>query len=528
MHPRAQAPVSQDRSTLPLSEVARHVVYPTGITGSLWYSLDDRFAEWGIGWDRWQDSLGELTLGTRADGKLACTVGGASWSIPRQVAKTFLGGRTVFGLATTFEDSTWLWTAHRTRTATQTFQKLAGFAQRKAVRRYLKPDRSDGIRSTNGEQEIRFRNGSRLMFGAREQGFGRGFDEVDGEVFDEAQILTEKALEDMIPATNQSRMPHGALLLFMGTPPRPVDPGEVFTQRREEALEGKPEGVLREHGDALYVECSADPQVGKPGGPSLDDVKQVAKANPSYPHRTPPEAIARMRKNLPSDESWRREALGVWDERKTTLGPLVSSWPTIAVPQDAVPQEGARGYGVAFSVDGMRLSLAGAIDTGNRVHVELIDTKQGPVEESLAPLADWFVEPVNGQPRWRRASAIALSGRAGAAVLAQLLVERRVPRRMIIVASSNQYFESCGLTLERVNASAAAVKAGGDPTFTHTSIDGQAALDESAATVLQKTRTREGAWGWVSPTGDETPIESVGMAIIASQKRVATGKAVFV
>jgi hypothetical protein len=73
------------------------------------------------------------------------------------------------------------------------------------------------------------------MFGAREQGFGRGFDEVDIEVFDEAQILTEKALEDMIAATNQSRHPHGALLFFMGTPPRPSDPGEAFGLKREGA-----------------------------------------------------------------------------------------------------------------------------------------------------------------------------------------------------------------------------------------------------------------------------------------------------
>ena len=144
------------------------------------------------------------------------------------------------------------------------------------------------------------------MFGAREQGFGRGFDEVDIEVFDEAQILTEKALEDMVAATNQSRHPHGALLFYLGTPPRPTDPGEVFTLRRNEALSGESE-------DAVYIECSADSNVGRPGGPSLDDRKQLAKGNPSYPHRTPERSIQRLRKNLPSDDSWRREGLGVWD-----------------------------------------------------------------------------------------------------------------------------------------------------------------------------------------------------------------------
>lgn len=335
-------PRSDDPSTRPLSEVARHVVYPTGIVDSVWFDLAPRFDEWGDRFDAWQDGLGQLMLGLRDDGKYAATVGGEELSIPRQVAKTFLVGRISFGLATQFDDCTLLWTAHRTRTATQTFQKLAGFAQRKAVKRYLKPDRSDGIRATNGEQEIRFRNGSRLLFGAREQGFGRGFDEVDVEVFDEAQILTEKALEDMVPATNQSRNPHGALLIFMGTPPRPVDPGEVFTARRRKALEGKPEGtVLLERGNALYVECSADPDVGRPGGPSIDDPKQIAKANPSYPHRTPQESIDRMRENLPSEDSWRREALGVWDAVEAGTGAIdAKAWADRKQP--FVPMVGPR------------------------------------------------------------------------------------------------------------------------------------------------------------------------------------------
>nr|MCW1092242.1 hypothetical protein [Streptococcus anginosus] len=67
-------------------------------------------------------------------------------------------------------------------------------------------------------------NGSRVLFGAREQGFGRGFAEVDIEVYDEAQILTERALDDMLPATAVSKI---GLVIYMGTPPRPgVDPGE--------------------------------------------------------------------------------------------------------------------------------------------------------------------------------------------------------------------------------------------------------------------------------------------------------------
>lgn len=98
-------------------------------------------------------------------------------SIPRQVAKTFLVLRIVVALCTLFPNLTVLWSAHRTRTASKTFGTLRGLVARKSVAPYVK-----SVRATNGEQEVVFTNGSVIMFGAREQGFGRGFDEVDIEV----------------------------------------------------------------------------------------------------------------------------------------------------------------------------------------------------------------------------------------------------------------------------------------------------------------------------------------------------------
>ncbi|HXJ63321.1 MAG TPA: terminase, partial [Actinomycetota bacterium] len=249
----------------------------------------------GIGYDPWQDQLGQVILGKRADGKYAATIGGVKLSIPRQVGKTFFVGTLVMMLCLLFPGLTVVWTAHRTRTSTQTFRTLQGLARSKRIRPFVA-----AIRRANGEQEIGFTNGSVIMFGAREQGFGRGFDEVDIEVFDEDQILTEKALEDMLAATNQSRHPAGALVFYMGTPPRPTDPGEVATSRRREALAG-------EATDSVYLEMSADPDA------DLDDHKQWAKANASFPLRTPMESMLRLRKQLPSDDSWRREGLGIWD-----------------------------------------------------------------------------------------------------------------------------------------------------------------------------------------------------------------------
>lgn len=278
-----------------LSDLARHVVLPVGITSTGWPAVRDKLNELGIQFDEWQDGAGRAILAKRKDGIYAATVGGVVLSIPRQVAKTFLVGRILIALCILFPGLKVLWTAHRTRTATNTFRSLQGFCNSKRVKPHI-----SHIRTANGEQEIGFRNGSVIMFGAREQGFGRGFDEVDVEVFDEAQILTEKALEDMVAATNQARHPHGALLFYMGTPPRPVDPGEAFSLKRAKALDGKSE-------DMLYIEFSADEDADP------DDRDQWLKANPSYPNRTPLESMLRLRENLPGEDAWKREALGIWD-----------------------------------------------------------------------------------------------------------------------------------------------------------------------------------------------------------------------
>lgn len=280
-----------------------------------WPAIEARCAEFGDRFDEWQRNLGQVVLGKRADGIYAATVGGITLSIPRQVAKTFIVGRFIFGLSVEYPRFRSVWTAHRTRTSTNTFRAMEAFAKRPTVAPYVAD-----VRRVNGEQEIQFTNGSLIMFGAREQGFGRGFDEIDAEVFDEAQILTAKALEDMVAATNQSRHPHGALLFYMGTPPRPVDPSDAFKERRKEALDLIPEGTgfgqVVASGDAVYIECSADADAHP------DDVEQWRKANPSYPHRTPHRSMLRLRKNLPDVDSWMREALGVWDADATTDGPI--------------------------------------------------------------------------------------------------------------------------------------------------------------------------------------------------------------
>ena len=300
---RAKSSVRPDRRKL--SDVARHVVLPKDIVTIGWPKVEAQARLCGIEYDGWQRQLGRCILGKTSDGVYAAGIGGVVISICRQVGKTFLIGTMIVMLCILSDyPLKVLWTAHRTRTSDETFKFMCALVRRKAISRFV-----DGEpRRANGQQEIVFVNGSRIMFGARENGFGRGFDSVDIEVFDEAQILTERALDDMIPATNAARNP---LIVYMGTPPKPLDPSEVFSIRRDEALKG-------DSADMLYVEFGADKDADS------DDRRQWAVANPSYPHRTGEAAILRMKKNL-SDDSFRREGLGIWDE--TTVSSAINPQP---------------------------------------------------------------------------------------------------------------------------------------------------------------------------------------------------------
>lgn len=394
--PSSTLPPSEDSRGLKLTDVARHVIIPTGIVTTAWPRVVAKCADMGVAFDPWQHGIGAVALGKREDGKYAATVGGVVLSIPRQVGKTFIVGMIVIALCVIFPGFTVLWTAHRTRTSTMTFKSLQGMVHRKKIWPHVK-----AIRSTNGEQEIVFTNGSIIMFGAREQGFGRGFDEVDIEVFDEAQILTEKALEDMVPAANQSRQPSGALLFFMGTPPRPSDPGEEFTNRRAKAILGKPEGVVSGvSGNMVYVEFSADNDADP------DDHEQWSTANPSFPSRTPIESMERMRENLTDDDSFKREALGIWDANSNVRVIDEISWTAAGDPASMAVERltlaidvppGRKSACVAFagrradgrwhvemeeerkSVDWV-ISYVVALAGKNRLHAVVVDEMSGLVE----------------------------------------------------------------------------------------------------------------------------------------------------
>jgi len=456
-------------STRRLSEVARHLVFPSSLERSVYPHVEERLGSVGVRFDEWQRGLGMVALGLNKDGKFASTVGGVVASIPRQVGKTFTVGHLAIGLCMTFPGLRVIWTSHHLSTTDNTFMSMQGMVRGPRMAKHIRD-----IRLANGQQRITFANGSVIMFGARSMGFGRGMDKIDVMVFDEAQILGTKALEDMVPATNQAQNPHGGLLFFIGTPPRPQDDGDAFELKRRQALEGKSDHMV-------YVEFSADEDA------STDDEKQWPIMNPSYPHRTPYEAMLRMRENLPDDHAWRREAMGIWD-RPDEVEQMLPEWPNLV---GVGPEPGAAPdvYAIDRSATGGVTIVAGWSLPDSRVHVEEVFASW-----DLESAADWLTEA--SKPR----DQILVDAMSSGTALIPLL---RARRRRPVKTTTADMIAACALLEE-------AVKAG---TLSH---DGGESMMVAVAGAKKRDVRSQTGGGWAWDRRDkETPIHALVAASLA-------------
>lgn len=447
-----------------LSEAAKHICQPEGITSTAWPGVRDRCGEMGVSFDRWQDGLGRLSLAKRSDGLYAAGVGGVVVSIPRQTGKTFLFSWVVFALCSIYPDMTVIWTAHRTRLSDETFGKMRAMARKTSVKPWIR-----GVRSANGQQEIEFVNGSRILFGARENGFGLGFDKVDILMLDEAQRLTETTMADMVPATNAA--PNG-LVIMTGTPPRPTDKGEVFTNRRRDALDGDP--------DTLFIEFSAD------DGSKIIDWTQLGKANPSFPHRTNRSAILRMQKLIGTDDNFRREAYGMWDEVQESAAAISrAAWAALRGPADT---SGVLSLGVKFTQDGAGVALAAAYNPGDDLPIYVEPIKQANMGEGLEWLVDYLVA-AKGE-----AAQIVVDGKAGSGGLINSLRMAGVrSKRQVIAPSTAQVIDAHSMFLGAVNSGL----------LTHPGVQ---SFDDQVLGAEKRKIGNGGGFGWQPIDHEETTV----------------------
>ena len=412
-----------------------------------------------------------LILSQRDDGEYAADT--IVISIPRQVGKTYLIACIIFALCLMKPGLRVIWTAQVKDTALETYEQFYDMSQRPKVKPFILKTPQG-----KGDEAIVFENGSKIEFGARDSGFGRGRTDVDVLVFDEGQHLSLQALENMGAAQNVAQNP---LCFVMGTPPRPQDKGEFFTMMREEALDGDSDGTL-------YIELSAD------RGCHPMDRDQWRKANPSFPHRTSERAMLRLRKKLKNDDSWNREALGIWDE-VSVHQPVVSEarWRQMV---DIGPADGVApdALGVDMS-HGRAISVGACWVEGESAHVEEVWAGDDPDKavEAIVLMAG-------------RRIPVVIDSASPATSLIHPLQQKHV---RVTVSTATFMKTACGEFENRSKPSS--------DTLTHGD-------QESVTKALKGARKRAirdaGGWGWDrrDPTCVIHPIVAVTLALGSASK----------
>lgn len=361
----------------PLVDTARYCVIPDDIAFTRYDELiAPELPGMGVTFDQWQEDIWYAALGLREDGSLACDVMGVTLSISRQCGKTWGVMVGLIAICLSRPGTLVIWSSHHDRTSSETLTKIAGIVEKPAIRPKMRA--AYPVVFTDDSRGVHFANGSRILFGARSSGFGRGFSEVDIQVYDECQNLREAALTDMLAAMNVSDL---GLAFFMGTPPRPADVAlgvhEAFKRRRDRALEEKKRRPFK----GVYAEMSPqnpDAVVADIDAPGFWD--KLAEVNPAYGFRVGKSAIERLVENM-STEDVLREVFGIWDKTNETLAVVPKDvWKLLAADPDELPTVAA--FGINATRSGW-FWIDACWCEGESAHIEIALGTQSEVEAMM-------------------------------------------------------------------------------------------------------------------------------------------------
>lgn len=363
-----------------------------------------------------------------------------------------------------------LHTAHHAGTASDAFKKMRLRIERSEwLTARLAKDRSDGIRTANGEWGFTFNTGQQLLYKTRTTGAARGLT-VDDLIIDEVQHLTDLELDALSSIVSTKR--YGQTIM---TGSAPVPGGSDVLRRLI---------VAGRAGDPTltYLEWSVDEQGW--GSFDLDDPRLWAQANPAYGIRLFDPAFKSDRMKQ-SEEGFAREHLGIVEAEASGVFPS-GSWDSLL--DDTSSIDGSATYALAVA-DDRSWAAVGAAGSNRQglTHVEVGSYRQqtGWVVGFLADLAS------------RRKIRVAVRHGSQAGSLIPALEAARVP---VMTVSQSEYAQACGDFFDSV-------------------VDrrdvrhlGQPALEIA----VHSARTRRSAdamtWDQRNPATDISPLEAVTLA----------------
>lgn len=439
----------------------------------------------GLNLLEWQDAILEGWLGRNRFGRWSAQT--CAGSVARQNGKTLglVVPRCIYGMLDIGEEV--IYTSHLQKTSTETFEAIADFFDRKALRKYVKD-----IKTALGREQVILENGGRIKFLARTRNGGRG-QHGDLLIFDEALELDADSQASFLPAISASRNPQ---TIYISTPPTSKSDSGVFRDLRTRALSGESERTA-------WFEWSVD---------EIGDVKDKARwyaTNPSLGTLIQEQTVEAECEQMDAD-TFARERLGWWSKTVTEQveHPIEEAdWNACKVENPK--KEGIVVYAVKFSPDGSVGSMAACHRPDDGIpFVYIVDSR------SMGGGLAWFVETL--AKHHQKAAQIVIDGQSNAQALCDRLVAAQVPAKVIIRPR----------TADVIAANSMLVNAVRERQVCHY---GQPALDASATLTARRRIGGSGGWGFGSTEeADASLIEACALAYWAAMttKRKPGRKAV--
>lgn len=434
---------------------------------SEWRECHALNAAGGLDMLEWQDAIMEGWLGRDHFDRWSSPSAGGS--IPRQNGKSLglVEARSNYGMVVLGEQV--LYTSHLQKTSTETFEDMANFFDSPKLRRYVKD-----IKTALGREQIILKNGGRIKFLARTRNGGRG-QHGDLLIFDEALELDAESQASFLPAISASPNPQ---TIYVSTPPTAQSVGTVLRGIRERALSG-------DANRTAWFEWSVD-EIG-----DVHDRDRWYATNPSLGILIQEATVAGEAEQMDPD-TFARERLGWWPPTAGKPQPAldVVAWKRLATDSPS-PEPERTAYGVRFSTDGQMVALSVAEQTGETVHLELLELR--PMFEGLTWLVEWLTAQSDV------GSCVGIDGKAGT----QALMER-------MASAPKDYLMPLPAALAGMPA---AMLADGIADGSLSWFASQQQVLESVETSTRRRIGRDGAWGFEGEHA--VVIESLGIALWA-------------
>lgn len=387
-----------------------------------------------------------------------------------------------------------LHTAHRVNTARKAFARLAEYFEGPRSKPELR-EMARLVRHANGQEAIELTNGGMVEFATRSNQGGRGFDDIQVLVIDEAQGCTPEHMEAMLSTLSASST-GSRQTIWTGTPPDPTLAGTEFRKTRDQAISGE----LRK---SCWYEWSVEnpPVIGTP----YEDVLPMLYAtNPAMGTRLDEDFAAVEYAKLTTD-GFARERLGWWLSFEEAG--LFAKSDVEACRVEKYDPVGAKvSLGVKFAQDGTCASLSlAALNEDGRPYVQLLQVGAG--KDGI----DWLADEISSMRE--KASCVVIDGMYGRDVLINELERNKLfPKKGIIAPRSNDVATAASMLKQRIE--------------TH-NIQWHKEQERLESSILTSERRKigdRGAWGIGGE--DSTPAEACSLALfgLLTTKRKAGRK----